>query len=370
MHDLLHDQCGIGILRDGKRRFVRGRLVKLHRHILHTYRQRLIRVCHRRGGRLEIGETDVFQGKFAQMGAALKRSVIRGIAQYVPGVFNDAVFQMNIRWGMRVVRAGKIHHRVEKIVPALFSGKLKALASDHRFSVRIIAGAIGIHILDADIDPADAEQIAGGIQHTASHQQILDVDARDAVVSRFEQTILDQRILGAVKMNAVRAAEAGHAAHRQIFAIVGLVQKIAAVPCRVSLKEDILTAGEKDGMRSAVALFSVGIVTIGPVDHRARLSDDREFFLAVSGDDRSAVGLPRRAVILGDQLHIRAHLHTRGDGKHLVIVAVVASVKLGAALQIERRVGVHIKCRGIKAPARNDHRPAALQAEIKDRLYF
>ena len=170
---------------------------------------------------------------------------------------------------------------MQQIVTSFFSWQFNAFSLHNRFSVRIVSRTVGIHILYPDIDTAYTEKVAGGIQNTASYQQIFDIDTRNAVVSGVENAVFDQRMHAAMQMYSVRASQAGHSSHRHIFAVVCLVQKVSAVPCRISFKQYVFTAREKYGVRSAVSLFSIGIVTVLTVDHRIHLSDNGNILLAV-----------------------------------------------------------------------------------------
>ena len=142
------------------------------------------------------------------------------------------------------------------------------------------------------------------------------------------------------------------------------------MPCGISLKQYVFTAAEEYCVRSSVAFFTVRIVAVYSVDDRVYLSDNRNVFLSVSGNDRSAVGFPRCSVILRDQLHVRAHLNMLGNFENLVIVAVIASVKLSAALEIKSSIRPQAKCGGVKSAFRNNDLATLFLAKIEYCLYF
>ena len=75
---------------------------------------------------------------------------------------------------------------------AFFSRQLIALALYHGHSVGIIAGAVCVAVFNIYIYAADAEKVAGGIQHAAPYEQILYVDACYAVVACFEEAIFNK----------------------------------------------------------------------------------------------------------------------------------------------------------------------------------
>ena len=304
------------------------------------------------------------------MRSALKRSAIGIVPQNTLCVFDYAVLKMNIGRYIRVIGACEIVYQLNQIVAPFLAGKLLIFPFYNGLSVGIISGAVGIHIFHTNIDTADTEQIAGGVQNATANKQILYVDTCDTIVTRFEKAILDQRIFRTMKMDSVRSAEAGDLAHGQIFAIVGFMQKVSAMSCRISFKQHVFTTAKEYCVRTAVALFTVGIVAIYSVNDRIHLSDNRNVFLSVSGDDRSAVGFPRCSVILRDQLHVRAHFYACGNVEHLVIVAVITTVKLCASLKIKRGIRPHTKRGGVKSALGDNDFAAIFFAKIKYRLYF
>ena len=293
-------------------------------------------------GLVKVGDPHVFKGHFAEQRARLERSAARAVAHKALEAVKMTVTEGHFRGLVGIIHTRKIVDKAKGVVPTSLAGQIIVFALDYCLSVGIVTGGVGVAVLDDDIDAAHTEKVAGGVENTAVDAQTINVDSRNAIVARSEKAVLNKGVFAAMEVDAVRATEAGDAAHCQIFAVVGLVEKIAAVAGGVALKGHVLAAGKEDSVGAAVALLTVRIVAIRAVDIRVALADNGDILLTVGRDDSAAVGLPGRAVILCDHFHIRAHLHALRI-IYLVGFAIVAADELGAAAEIKGGIRVHIE---------------------------
>ena len=314
---------------------------------------------------MKIRKTNVFKRQFSQMRSCLEHATVSLVVKYRFQSVKQTVFEVDIRRLIGIIHTRKIIHGTKCIVSTLRTRQIIVFALDDGHTVRIKAGAVCVAILNEDPHATHAEQVAGGIENTSSDRHVLDIDTRDTIVAGLEHAILDQRVLGTMQMNTVRSCETGHAAHNEVLAVIRLVQEVSAVLRRISFQMHVFATGEEDGVRSAVMLLPIGIIAIRAVNHGITLTDNRNVLLTVCGNDRAAVSLPRRSVLLRDQLHVRAHLHALGDRKHLIVVAIVATVKLRACFEIKRGIRSHPQCADVEASLGDHDCAACVFTQIK-----
>ena len=223
-------------------------------------------------------------------------------------------------------------------------------------------------VLDEQVNAADAEDVAGGVQLTSADTQIGNVNARDAVIARVEDTAVDQRVIAVVQMDTVRSADAGDIGHCRMIALVKLVHEVARILRRVAVERNVVAVREIDHVRTAVAFLTVGVIAMHAVDDGAFLTDDGKIVLPVCRNDGTAVFVPRLAVVLQQQKHVGVILDTFWEREYAVVVAVVRADQMCTRFQIYRRVGMHVKSGCAVGAGREDDLAAALTAEVKDRL--
>ena len=133
------------------------------------------------------------------------------------------------RFGIGIIDTRKVDHNTDGVMTAFVLRKLVVFAADNGYAVRPDARTMNMTVLDEDMNAADAEYVTRGIQFTSANAQIRDIDTRDAVVVRVENTAVDESIVAVVQMNAVRAADAGDIRHRGMIALVELMHEVIRV---------------------------------------------------------------------------------------------------------------------------------------------
>ena len=272
------------------------------------------------------------------------------------------------RLGIGIVDACKVDHDTDGVVAAFALRQLVVLAADNGLSVRPDAGAVDVAVFHEDMNTADAEDVARGIQLTSAYTQIGDINTRDAVVARVEGTAVDQRIVAVVQVDAVRAADAGDVGHRRVAALVQLMHEVARISRRIAVQRNIVAVREIDHVRTAVAFLAVGVIAMHAVDDGAFFTDDGEVVFPVCRDDGTAVFVPRLSVIPQEQKHVGVILNAFRKWEDTVVLAVVGALNNGAGLQIHRRVGMHVKPCCTVGAGRENNLSAAVFAEVEYRL--
>ena len=87
--------------------------------------------------------------------------------------------------------------------------------------------------------------------------------------------------------------------------------------------------------------LAVGIVAVLPVDDGTGFADDGDIALSIGGDHGATVFRARRMFGIVEDLLIGVKLHTGGEIKDFIIVAVVAAEEQSAGFQKQRRIRPH-----------------------------
>ena len=320
---------------------------------------------------LNVADGNIFKIPFREVLAGLDVSTMP-IEQKPVNTFNHAVTERDVAGGgAGEFLAGKEFNQIHGVMTACILGQVIVLAQYDTLPPGINAWTVNMTIFGQNVDTANSEGTAGGIQLAVPNSQIVNADAGNAIVTGLQITIFQHNIVGAVDVETVATAQTGDTINPDMLAMVSLMMEITGMNGGVTLQRNIFTAGQENDMGTHIFFLTVRVEAVGAIEQTSGFTDNRNVFRTVGTDHSPTIFIPRLVIeVLRNGFQIGVHFHTFRNGENLIVRAFVTANQGSAGLKVECGIRPKPQGRNMVSTCRNNNSTAGFFAEVQYSLDF